>query len=303
MMDADPVRRQLRCFHHHDFHLRDLVAAKRGRRLSVCLPARDEEATVGPIVARIRRQLVTRVPLVDEIVVVDDGSRDRTAACAAAEGARVVTTDADGGKGGALQTAVAAADGDLLVFCDADVRDFNPRFVVGLAGPLLLHDDVEFVKGFYERNLDRQPRGGGRVTQLVARPILTLLFPELAGVIQPLAGEFGARRWLLERLPFVEGYGVDLGLLIDAARTVGVERMAQVDLGVRVHRNRPLAELGPMATVILQTALRRAGLAVPTSVVLASPDMGEATVTYRERPPLDAAASASAPPSAGTRST
>lgn len=304
MMDAHPMAGQLRCFHHADFDIGALVAAKRGRRLSVCLPARDEEATVGPIVARIRRQLVVRAPLVDEILVVDDGSRDRTAACAAAEGARVVPSDASGGKGGALQTAVAAARGDLLVFCDADVRDFNPRFVVGLAGPLLLHDDVDFVKGFYERNLDRQPRGGGRVTQLVARPLVALLFPELAGVIQPLAGEFGARRWLLERLPFVEGYGVDIGLLIDAARTVGVGRMAQVDLGVRIHRNRPLAELGPMATVVLQTALVRAGLAVPSSVVLASPDMGTATVVYRERPPLAAAGSDSgSPPSAGTRST
>jgi glucosyl-3-phosphoglycerate synthase len=311
MMDCDVMAGQLRSFHHRDFDAAALVAAKRGRRVSVCLPARDEEATVGPIVARVRCQLVERVPLVDEIVVVDDGSRDRTATCAADAGARVVPTDTDGGKGGALQTAVAAATGDLLVFCDADVRDFNPRFVVGLAGPLLLHDDVDFVKGFYERNLDRQPRGGGRVTQLVARPLLTLLFPELAGVVQPLAGEFGARRWLLERLPFVEGYGVDIGLLIDAARTVGVARMAQVDLGVRVHRNRPLAELGPMATVVLQTALRRARVPVPEAVVLRSPDAGDAVVTYRERPPLAVVPTASPggtsvpsePAPAGTRST
>lgn len=293
---------QLRCFHHADFDVDALVAAKRGRRISVCLPARDEEATVGPIVDRIRRHLVERRSLVDEIVVVDDRSRDRTAALAAAAGARVVGTDGTGGKGGALQEAVAAATGELLAFCDADLRDFNWRFVVGLLGPLLVTGDVVFVKAFYERNLGGAPRGGGRVTELVARPLLALLFPTLSGVVQPLAGEFAATRELLVRLPFVEGYGVDVGLLIDVAERVGTARMAQVDLGRRVHRNRPLAELAPMATVVAQTVLRRAGVRVPASALLHVPEVGLQTVTYRERPPL-VAGSVSPGPSPGTRST
>jgi glucosyl-3-phosphoglycerate synthase len=286
----------IRTFDFRDFPLDGLRAAKAaaGATVSLCLPARDEESTVGEIVAAARAALPG---LVDEVVVVDDGSSDRTAAAAARAGARVVRGSGTGGKGGALQEAVAAAAGDLLAFCDADLRDFDPGFVVGLLGPLLLHDDVQFVKAFYERTLDGRPRGGGRVTELTARPLIAVLFPHLSEIVQPLAGEFAARRPLLEALPFVEGYGVDLGLLVDAAAAVGTAGLAQVDLGIRAHRNRPLHELGPMATVIVQTALRRAGVAAPDDVVLRRPGpAGQQPVAYRERPPLVPPAPPPSPP-------
>lgn len=267
-----------------------LVAAKEaaGMSSSVCLPARDEAGTIGDIVARIAGH-----PLVDEVLVIDDHSTDRTGAAAEEAGARVVKAEtvlaehgSGPGKGQALWKAVAASTGELVAFCDADVRDFDERFVVGLLGPLLVDPEVAFVKAFYQRPGDGHPRGGGRVTELVARPVLHLLFPELAGVVQPLSGEFAGRRQVLEALPFVEGYGVDLGLLVDVTRAVGPSRVAQVDLGRRIHRNRPLAELGPMATVVMQTALRRAGVDVPAVVVLDRPDDEPIEVRWAERPPL-----------------
>jgi glucosyl-3-phosphoglycerate synthase len=276
-------------YDYRQFVLDELVAAKAGRTVSVCLPARDERSTIGPIVDQVHGH-----PLVDEVLVVDDHSTDGTAEAAAGAGARVVRASevlvahGDGpGKGQALWKATAEATGDLIAFLDADVRDFSPRFVIGLLGPLLLDERLAFVKAFYERPGDGHPRGGGRVTELVARPILHLLFPHLAEVVQPLAGEFAAPRAVLEQLPFVEGYGVDIGLLIDAAARFGVDRLAQVDLGVRVHRNRPLTDLGPMATVVLMTALRRAGIdQVPDRVLLDQPDVHAVPVTYAERPPL-----------------
>jgi glucosyl-3-phosphoglycerate synthase len=236
-----------------DFDVDSLCKAKAddGVSISVCIPARDEEATVGGVVSAIRRELTDRHGLVDEIVVVDDHSSDRTAAIARDAGARVVETDAPLGKGEALWTSLRETDGDLVVWVDADVRGFDPRFVIGLAGPMLLDDDIDFVKGTYERN-------SGRVTELVARPVISLLHPMLRAFAQPLSGEFAGRRELLERLPFTTDYGVDIGLLIDAAREVGLERIAQVDLGVRVHRNRPLEELTPQAEQVLRAALERA---------------------------------------------
>jgi glucosyl-3-phosphoglycerate synthase len=193
------------------------------------------------------------------------------------------------GKGQALWKAVAVSRGDIVAFCDADLRDFEAHFVTGLLGPFLVDDDLGFLKAFYRRPTgDGSPRGGGRVTELVARPVLALLFPELADVVQPLAGEFAARRGVFEALPFVEGYGVDIGLLIDAARHCGVERLAEVDLGVRVHRNRPLHELGPMATIVLLTALQRSGHpGLPVDVILDRPDLRPARIHYAELPPLN----------------
>jgi glucosyl-3-phosphoglycerate synthase len=275
---------------HIDLDLDDLVAVKGGRTTSVCLPARNEAATVAEIVSRIAAH-----PLVDEVVVVDDHSTDATGAEAAGAGATVVSAPevlaeyGDGpGKGQALWKAVAMSRGDIVAFCDADLRDFAPHFVTGLLGPLLLDPDLAFLKAYYRRPTGDAPRGGGRVTELVARPVLTLLFPELADVVQPLAGEFAARRDVFEALPFVEGYGVDIGLLIDAARVYGTDHLAQVDLGVRVHRNRPLDELGPMATIVLHTALQRAGVAdLPTDVLLDRPDLRPVPVRYAERPPLN----------------
>jgi glucosyl-3-phosphoglycerate synthase len=279
----------VRRFHHQEFDERALARNKTDLQVSVCLPARNEASTVGQIVTRIAAH-----PLVDEVVVVDDHSSDGTGEVAAAAGAHVVTAaevlPAHGtgpGKGQALWKAVACSRGDVIAFCDADVRDFEPHFVTGLVAPFLVDEQLGFVKAYYERPTDGSPRGGGRVTELVARPVLHLLFPHLADVVQPLAGEFAARRDVFEHLPFVENYGVDIGLLIDASRRCGEEGLAQVDLGRRVHRNRPLDELGPMATAVLMTALRRAGVDdLPDELLLERPYIAPAPVRYVERPPL-----------------
>lgn len=251
-----------RIFHHGDFDGAALAARRGGRSISVCLPARDEERTVGAIVGSVRRALVAGaggVDLVDEVLVIDDGSRDGTAAVAESSGARVIAAgEAGGGKGQALRVALAEARGDLLVFLDADVENFGPHFVTGLLGPLLTDDDVALVKGFYERPVEGTASGGGRVTELVARPVIELLFPLLSGVRQPLAGETAAPRSVLEKAGLDPDYGIELGLLIDVADRFGVEAIAQVDLGVRIHRNRPLADLRPEATDVLRAALRRA---------------------------------------------
>src|SRR5437762_3999561 len=259
----------LRTWHHAEFPEARLRAAKRGRSVSVCLPARDEAATIGSIV-RVCRDLQ---PLVDEVVVVDDGSTDDTRVVASAAGARVVAAGdvlpecgPGSGKGEALWKSIHAAHGDLIVWCDADVRNFGPPVVIGRLGPLLTSDEVGFVKGFYDRPLDGRAGEGGRVTELVARPLISILFPHLTPVLQPLGGECAGRREVLEQVPFVQGYGVDLGLLVDVAGRFGLSAMAQVDLGERVHRNRPLAELAPQAEAIIATALTRAGLAVAVEV-------------------------------------
>jgi glucosyl-3-phosphoglycerate synthase len=196
------------------------------------------------------------------------------------------------GKGQAMWKALYATSGDLVVFCDADVRHFDPHFVTGLLGPLLLRDDVMFVKGFYDRPLDGRPHEGGRVTELAARPLISALFPHLAALAQPLAGECAARREVLEQVPFVDGYGVDLGLVIDVAARWGLAAMVQCDLGERIHRNRPLDDLGPQALAIVQVALSRAG-AAPTAAAggawqsrLVRPGNDAVTVCLSQRPPL-----------------
>jgi glucosyl-3-phosphoglycerate synthase len=262
----------VRSFHHRDFEVAALVAARAGRRVAVCLPALDEADTVGAIVASVRRTLTRRgggSDLVDDIVVVDDGSTDPTAAVARQAGARVVPARAQGGgKGQAMAVALDETDAELLVFLDADVENFGPHFVTGLVGPLLVHpppgeSDVALVKGFYERPLHGEMAGGGRVTELVARPVIDLLFPHLSGVRQPLAGETAAPRTVLDKTGLADGYGVELALLIDVAERFGVEQVSQVDLGVRIHRNRPLSELRPQATDVLGAALQRAGVMSP----------------------------------------
>jgi glucosyl-3-phosphoglycerate synthase len=211
-----------------------LLAAKRatGTTVSVVLPALDEEATVGEIVSAIRRDLM--VPLVDELVVIDSGSTDRTGQAAAAAGARVVHRDdilpripAEHGKGEVLWRSLLVTRGDVVCFIDADLREFDSAFVSGIVGPLLTDPGVAFVKAMYDRPLETEtatiPAGGGRVTELVARPLLNLHWPLLAGFVQPLGGEYAARRALLERLPFATGYGVEIGLLVDALELAGLD--------------------------------------------------------------------------------
>jgi glucosyl-3-phosphoglycerate synthase len=267
-----------RTFRADEFDAATLARAKRGQRVSVCIPARDEAATVGPIVAAVVAGLVESCGLVDEVLVVDDHSVDTTAAVAAAAGATVVAAPdvlpghADGpGKGEALWKSLFVSTGDLVVWCDADVTNFDPAFVVGLLGPLLTRPDVALVKAFYERPFEGRPGGGGRVTELVARPVLSLLFPHLAGILQPLGGEYAGRREVLEQVPFERGYGVEIGLLVDVAARFGVEAVAQVDLGVREHRNRPLDQLAVAAVAVLRAALERAPVPVPDVVTLARP--------------------------------
>ncbi|MFF4005677.1 glucosyl-3-phosphoglycerate synthase [Streptomyces sp. NPDC001717] len=251
-----------------DRPLDQLLDRKRaaGTTVSVVLPALDEEPTVGTIVETIRRELIEGlpVPLVDELVVIDSGSSDRTAEVAAKAGARVVHRDdilpripALPGKGEVLWRSLLATTGDIVCFVDADLRDFSASFVSGIVGPLLTEPDVQFVKAMYDRPLGDAPGQGGRVTELVARPLLNLHWPQLAGFVQPLGGEYAVRRSLLERLPFPVGYGVELGLLVDALHTVGLDALAQVDVGVRVHRHQDGQALGRMAAAIYRTALVR----------------------------------------------
>jgi glucosyl-3-phosphoglycerate synthase len=248
----------------------ELVARKRadGTTVSVVLPARNEAATIGAILDAIRTQLTGTAPLVDELLVVDSGSSDQTAAVARAAGATVrgaadIRPDlgARAGKGEALWKGLLATTGDIVVFLDADLEAFDATAVVGLLGPLLLEPDVSFVKAAYDRPLlaggELHAEGGGRVTELVARPLLNAHWPELGAIVQPLAGEFAARRALLESLPFVTGYGVDLALLIDVYDEVGIAGIAQVDLGTKRHRHQSDTALGLMAAAIYRTVLER----------------------------------------------
>ena len=248
-------------YEHGEFPTGRVLGAKGDRLVSVCIPARDEGSTVGSVVRAVVQPFLARAGgngLVDEVLVLDDGSSDDTVEQARAAGARVVSRhEGDGGKGQAMAAALEAAHGDVVVFLDADVANTTPAFVTGMLGPLLLHDDVALVKGFYTRPLHGDPTGGGRVTELVARPVLELLFPELSGIRQPLAGETAAHRWVFEKVGFADGYGVELGLLIDVATHLGADVLAQVDLGERIHRNRPLHELRPQAVDVLRAALGR----------------------------------------------
>ncbi|MFF8290865.1 glucosyl-3-phosphoglycerate synthase [Streptomyces sp. NPDC016309] len=278
-----------------------LLAAKHGTTVSVVLPALNEEATVGDIVATIRRDLMSpAVPLVDELLVIDSGSTDRTSEVAAAAGARVVHRDAIlpripalPGKGEVLWRSLLATTGDVVCFVDADLRDFSADFVSGIVGPLLTDPTVHLVKAMYDRPLAGTPGQGGRVTELVARPLLNLHWPQLAGFVQPLGGEYAARRSLLERLPFPVGYGVELGLLVDALHTVGLDALAQVDVGVRKHRHQDERALGRMAAAIYRTAQLRLSRGHLVRPRLTQFDRGEDgfvprthDVDTEERPPM-----------------
>lgn len=285
-----------------DRPLHRVLAAKRasGQSVSVVLPALNEEETVGDIVAVIRHDLMRQVPLVDEIVVVDSGSTDRTSQVAAAAGARVVHRDdilpripAVPGKGEVLWRSLLVTTGDIVCFVDADLKEFSSDFVSGIVGPLLTDPGVDLVKAMYDRPLGGAAGQGGRVTELMARPLLNMHWPQLAGFVQPLGGEYAARRSLLEQLPFPVGYGVELGMLVDALHLVGLDALAQVDVGVRKHRHQDGQALGRMAAAIYRTAqlrLARGHLIRPALTQFERSADGFEPRTYsvdtEERPPM-----------------
>lgn len=285
-----------------DRPLHRIMSAKRasGSTVSVVLPALNEEETVGEIVAVIREDLMRQVPLVDEIVVVDSGSTDRTSQVAAAAGARVVHRDeilpripAVPGKGEVLWRSLLVTSGDIVCFIDADLREFSSDFVSGIVGPLLTEPGVDLVKGMYDRPLVGAAGQGGRVTELMARPLLNMHWPQLAGFVQPLGGEYAARRSLLEQLPFPVGYGVELGMLVDALHLVGLDALAQVDVGERKHRHQDGQALGRMSAAIYRTAqlrLARGHLIRPSLTQFERGEDGFEPRTYsvdtEERPPM-----------------
>jgi glucosyl-3-phosphoglycerate synthase len=266
-MSASAAERwaQARSFHHSRYPAAR-IAAKRQQTVTVCLPARECAGTIGAIVATLCELRAQGV--LDEVVVVDAASLDGTAALAERAGARVLQESELMpelgpvlGKGDAMWRALPALEGQLICFLDADTDGFPQHFATGLLGALVCEPDVCFAKAFYERPLRHErgsvPAGGGRVNHLLARPALALMYPELAGVRQPLAGEVAARRELLAALPFATGYGVEIAMLIDAWRTVGLDGIAQVDLGEHRNRSQPLSALTPMAETVLATIARR----------------------------------------------
>jgi glucosyl-3-phosphoglycerate synthase len=256
---------QTRSFHHSRYPP-ERIAALREQTVTVCLPARECAATVGAIVRELCA--LRELGAIDEVLVVDAASADGTAQVAAAAGARVVQEAQLApelgpvlGKGDAMWRALGVLDSELVCFLDADVADFGAHYASGLLGPLVCERGVSFAKAFYERPLvhadTEVPGGGGRVNHLLARPALALFYPELAAVRQPLAGEVAARRELLEQIPFTTGYGVEIGMLIDVWRLLGLDGIAQVDLGVHRNRSQSLAALAPMAATVLATIARR----------------------------------------------
>ena len=279
----------------------ELVAAKAGRTISVVLPALDEEETIESVIDSISPLIDG---LVDELIVLDSGSTDETEIRAIAAGARVVSREqalpevpTRPGKGEALWRSLAATRGDVVVFVDSDLINPHPMFVPWLVGPLLTGDGIHLVKSFYRRPLNEGATGGGRVTELVARPLLAALRPELGCVLQPLGGEYAATRELLTSLPFAPGYGVEIGLLVDTFDRLGLDAIAQANLGVRAHRNRPLAELGVMSRQVIATLLSRCG--IPDSGVGLTQFMADgpegygytqhtSPVSLADRPPMQA---------------
>lgn len=259
-------------FHHSSFsNLGELIRLKEKQResISLILPVLNEEATIGRIVSVLRAELMTKDPLLDELIVIDSGSEDRTREIAASQGAKVYLAEQilpdEGvfqGKGENLWKGLFVSQGDIIACIDGDIRNIHPKFVYAIIGPLLTRKDIGFVKAFYERPLvngDRMsPLEGGRVTQILIKPLLNVFFPELSSIIQPLSGEYAGRRSVFEGIPFSAGYGVEIGLLIDIFQHHGLSSIAQVDLDCRIHRNRDLEALERMSYSILQTFFERA---------------------------------------------
>lgn len=260
-----------RTFHHSNFwDLKWLVEEKQrqGLRISLCLPTLNEEKTIGQEIVILKAELVDRYPLLDEIAVVDSGSTDKTVEIAASFGADVYVASEhlveEGrfrGKGENLWKALYLLKGDIIVYIDADIKNIHPRFVYGLVGPLILHPDIHYVKAFYDRPIafsgELRPTGGGRVTEILIRPLFSLFYPELTAILQPLSGEYAGRRSILEQVSFPVGYGVETAMLIDIYQRLGMHALAQTDLDRRVHRNQETIALGRMAFGVLRTFMSR----------------------------------------------
>lgn len=251
-----------------DLHRLLALKQQQGVRISLGLPTLNEEATIGDIIAQVQEHLVHKVPLLDEVVLIDSGSEDRTREIAASYGIPVYLHQeilpqygSFVGKGEALWKSLYVLSGDIIAWCDTDIKNFHPRFVYGVIGPLLRERRLVYCKGFYRRPLQFgeriQASGGGRVTELTARPLLNLFYPELSGMLQPLSGEYAGRRSALEAVPFFTGYGVETGLLIDLLERHGLNALAQVDLLERIHRNQELVPLSKMAFAITQVVIQR----------------------------------------------
>lgn len=258
-------------FHHSDFwDVKELVRRKeaQGLKISLCIPTLNEEKTIGKEVVIFRSELMTRYPLLDELAVIDSGSQDRTAEVARDFGADVYLAadilpevGAKQGKGENLWKAIYQLHGDIIIYVDADIKNIRSHFAYALAGPLIYRPQIQYVKAFYERPLvfkgGTRPSGGGRVTEILVRPLFSMFYPELTALIQPLSGEYAVRRGVLEQLQFPIGYGVETAHLMDVYRRWGLEALAQTDLDRRVHRHQETADLGKMAFGILRTFLRR----------------------------------------------
>ncbi|MEM1333655.1 MAG: glucosyl-3-phosphoglycerate synthase [Actinomycetota bacterium] len=273
--------------------LEQLRIAKGGTTVSVCIPCRDEAATIGPLVRAIREELIDRMALVDELIVLDDRSTDDTARVASHAGAQVVSIDevhrrhgTGHGKGNALWSTLVVSSGDLVVWCDGDVTSFEPDWVLKLVSPMLDDDSIALVKALYHR--PTKFGGGGRTTELVARPLMSRFFPDLTGLAQPLSGEYAGRRSVLETLPFVQGWGVEMALLIDVAARHGADAIAQVDLGQRLHRHQSLHSLSVQAAEVMSTVLDRAGVSEGRTEdpTLRRADGSEVPLNLAARPPL-----------------
>ena len=258
-------------FHHSEFaNLRDLVALKKEQklRISLCIPTLNEEKTIGKEIILFKSELMTRFPLLDEIAVIDSGSEDKTLEVASAFGADTYLAseilpelEEKRGKGENLWKAIYQLKGDIIIYIDADIKNIHPRFVYGLVAPLLINQEVHYVKAFYDRPLafseSIRPSGGGRVTEILTRPLFSLYFPELTAIIQPLSGEYAVRREVIDKIPFPIGYGVETSHLLDIYEKYGLFAFAQTDLDQRVHRNQSTRALGKMSFGILQTFLKR----------------------------------------------
>lgn len=258
-------------FYHSQFQdLAKLVKEKKRKKITVslCIPTLNEEKTIGKEIILFRSELMTQHHLLDEIAVIDSGSSDRTREVAAAFGADVYLAseilpnlEPKRGKGENLWKAIYQLRGDIIVYIDADIKNIHPRFVYGLVAPLIYRPEIHYVKAFYDRPLavsgGVRPSGGGRVTEILIRPLFCLFFPELSEIIQPLSGEYAVRREVLEDIPFPIGYGVETSHLIDVYQKYGMNAFAQTDLDQRVHRNQPTRDLGKMSFGILQTFLSR----------------------------------------------